>query len=172
MDTKHTDRRTFLKSSLSTAAIAAAPLVLTARRGDAAQAQAAAAQPTGEPRIRFAAIGLNHSHINGMCDSLTRAGGELVSFYAKEADLAEAFAKRYPKAVLAKSEQEILDDKRIALVASAGIASERAPLGIRVMKAGKDYLLRISMKPSVPRIVRRPSPHVFRPFGVNQSTRM
>ena len=140
MDTKHTDRRTFLKSSLSTAAIAAAPLVLTARRSDAAQAQAATAQPGGEPRIRFAAIGMNHGHINGMCDALTRAGGELVSFYAKEPDLAAAFAKRYPKAVLAKNEQEILDDKRIALVASAAIANERAPLGIRVMKAGKDYL--------------------------------
>jgi len=140
MDTKHTDRRTFLKSSLSTAAIAAAPLVLTARRGDAAQAQAATAQPGGEPRIRFAAIGLNHGHINGMCDALVRGGGELVSFYAKEPDLAAAFGKRYPKAVLAKSEQEILDDKRIALVASAAIASERAPLGVRVMKAGKDFL--------------------------------
>ena len=140
MDTKHTDRRTFLKSSLSTAAIAAAPLVLTARKGDAAQAQGAAAQPGAEPRIRFAAIGLNHGHINGMCSALTRAGGELVSFYAKEPDLAAAFAKANPKAVLAKSEQEILDDKRVALVASAAIASERAPLGIRVMKAGKDYL--------------------------------
>src|SRR6185295_16145316 len=140
MDTKHTNRRTFLKSSLSTAAIAAAPLVLTARKGDAAQAQGAAAQPGAEPRIRFAAIGLNHGHINGMCSALTRAGGELVSFYAKEPDLAAAFAKANPKAVLAKREQEILDDKRIALVASAGIANERAPLGIRVMKAGKDYL--------------------------------
>jgi len=140
MDTKHTDRRTFLKSSLSTAAIAAAPLVLTARRGDAAQAQGGTVQPGGEPRIRFAAIGLNHGHINGMCDALTRGGGELVSFYAKEPDLAAAFGKRYPKAVLAKSEQEILDDKGIALVASAAIASERAPLGVRVMKAGKDFL--------------------------------
>ena len=50
MDTKHTNQRTFLKSSLSTAAIAAAPLVLTARRGNAAQAQAATAQPAGERR--------------------------------------------------------------------------------------------------------------------------
>jgi predicted dehydrogenase len=140
MDTKHTDRRTFLKSSLSTAAIAAAPLVLTARRGDAAQAPAATAQPGGEPRIRFAAIGMNHGHINGQCDALIRAGGELVSFYAKEPDLAAAFAKRYPKAVLAKSEQEILDDTRVQLVTSAAIANERAPLGIRVMKAGKDFL--------------------------------
>jgi predicted dehydrogenase len=174
MDTKHTDRRTFLKSSLSTAAIAAAPLVLTARRGDAAQAQSATAQPAGEPRIRFAAIGLNHGHINGMCDSLTRAGGELVSFYAKEPDLAEAFAKRYPKAVLAKNEQEILDDKRIALVASAGIANERAPLGIRVMKAGKDYL---SDKPAMTTLaqlaeVRKVQAQTKRIYSVMYSERL
>ena len=173
MDTKHTDRRTFLKSSLSTAAIAAAPLVLTARRGDAAQAQAATAQPAGEPRIRFAAIGMNHGHINGMCDALTRAGGELVSFYAKEADLAAAFAKRYPKAVLAKSGQEILDDKRIALVASAGIANERAPLGIRVMKAGKDFL---SDKPAMTTLaqlaeVRKVQAETKRIFSVMYSER-
>jgi len=173
MDTKQTDRRSFLKSSLSTAAIAAAPLVLTARRGDAAQAPAATAQPGGEPRIRFAAIGLNHGHINGMCDSLVRAGGELVSFYAKEPDLAAAFAKRYPKAVLAKSEQEILDDKRVVLVASAGIANERAPLGIRVMKAGKDYL---SDKPSMTTLaqlaeVRKVQAETKRIFSVMYSER-
>ena len=173
MDTKHTDRRTFLKSSLSTAAIAAAPLVLTARRGDAAQAQGATAQPGGEPRIRFAAIGMNHGHINGQCDALIRAGGELVSFYAKEPDLAAAFAKRYPKAVLAKSEQEILDDKRIQLVTSAAIASERAPLGIRVMKAGKDFL---SDKPAMTTLaqlaeVRKVQAETKRIFSVMYSER-
>jgi predicted dehydrogenase len=173
MDTKHTDRRTFLKSSLSTAAIAAAPLVLTARRGDAAPAQDAAAQPGGEPRIRFAAIGMNHGHINGMCDSLIRSGGELASFYAKEPDIAAAFAKRYPKAVLAKSEQEILDDKRIALVASAAIASERAPLGVRVMEAGKDFL---SDKPSMTTLaqlaeVRKVQAETKRIFSVMYSER-
>jgi len=173
MDTKHTDRRTFLKSSLSTAAIAAAPLVLTARKGDAAQAQGAAAQPGAEPRIRFAAIGLNHGHINGMCSALTRAGGELVSFYAKEPDLAAAFAKANPKAVLAKSEQEILDDKRIALVASASIASERAPLGVRVMKAGKDFL---SDKPAMTTLaqlaeVRKVQAETKRIFSVMYSER-
>jgi predicted dehydrogenase len=137
---KQTDRRTFLKSSLSTAAVAAAPLVLTARRGEAVQAGAATAQPAGEPRIRFAAIGMNHGHVYGQCEALIRAGGQLVSFYAKEPDLAAAFGKRYPNAKLAKSEQEILDDKSIQLVTSAAIASERAPLGIRVMRAGKDFL--------------------------------
>ena len=177
MDTKPTGRRAFLKSSLSTAAIAAAPLVLTARRGDAAQAQApqgqAGPQPAGEPRIRFAAIGMNHGHINGQCDALIRAGGELVSFYAKEPDLAAAFAKRYPKAVLAKSEQEILDDKRIALVTSASIANERAPLGIRVMKAGKDFL---SDKPAMTTLaqlaeVRKVQAETKRIFSVMYSER-
>jgi predicted dehydrogenase len=173
MDTKHTGRRAFLKSSLSTAAIAAAPLVLTARRGDAARAQAGPAQPAGEPRIRFAAIGMNHGHINGQCDALIRAGGELVSFYAKEPDLAAAFAKRYPKAVLAKSDQEILDDKRIQLVTSASIANERAPLGIRVMKAGKDFL---SDKPAMTTLaqlaeVRKVQAETKRIFSVMYSER-
>ena len=174
MDTKTTDRRTFLKSSLSTAAIAAAPLVLTARRGEAAQAPAAAAaQPGGEPRIRFAAIGMNHGHIYGQCEALIRAGGQLVSFYAKEPDLAAAFQKRYPNAVLVRSEQEILDDKRIQLVTSAAIASERAPLGIRVMKAGKDYL---SDKPSMTTLaqlaeVRKAQAETKRIFSVMYSER-
>ena len=45
MDIKQTDRRTFLKSSLTTAAIAASPLVLTARKGETHDAQTPAAQP-------------------------------------------------------------------------------------------------------------------------------
>jgi predicted dehydrogenase len=42
---------------------------------------------------------------------------------------------------IAKSEQEILEDKSISLVASSGIPIDRAPLGIRVMQAGKDYMV-------------------------------
>ncbi len=54
MDTKHTDRRTFLKSSLSTAAIAAAPLVLTPgavtpRRPRAPPPNPAASRASGSP---------------------------------------------------------------------------------------------------------------------------
>jgi predicted dehydrogenase len=173
MATKTTDRRAFLKSSLSTAAIAAAPLVLTARRGEAAQAPSAGRQPGGEPRIRFAAIGMNHGHIYGQCQALIRAGGELVSFHAKEPDLAAAFQKRFPQAALAKSEQEILDDKRIQLVTSASIASERAPLGVRVMKAGKDYL---SDKPAMTTLaqlaeVRKVQAETKRIFSVMYSER-
>jgi predicted dehydrogenase len=70
-----------------------------------------------------------------------RGGGELVSYYIKEPDLAAAFAKRYPNAKAVSDERAILDDKSIQLVVSASIPDERAPLGIRVMKAGKDFMV-------------------------------
>jgi predicted dehydrogenase len=91
-------------------------------------------------RIRFAAIGLNHGHIYGQVGALLQGGGELVSFFAKEPDLAARFASRYPEAKQAASVEEILEDRSIHLVTSASIPVERAPLGIAVMQQGKDYL--------------------------------
>ncbi|MEO8414482.1 MAG: Gfo/Idh/MocA family oxidoreductase [Ginsengibacter sp.] len=99
-----------------------------------------------EPRIRFSVININHSHIYGMADAVTRGGGQLVSFYAKEPDLVAAFSKHYPQAKLARNEKEILEDNSIQLILSSGIPVERAPLGIEVMKHGKDYL---SDKPGI-----------------------
>lgn len=90
--------------------------------------------------IRFSVIGLNHGHIYGMVGALLGGGGTLVSVYAKEPDLLQAFTKRHPDVKVAKSETEILEDNSIQLVASAGIPAERAPLGIRVMRSGKDYM--------------------------------
>jgi len=76
-----------------------------------------------------------------MVDAVTRGGGQLVSFYAKEANLVAEFSKRYPQAKLAASQQEILEDNSIQLIMSSGIPVERAPLGIEVMQHGKDYLV-------------------------------
>lgn len=90
--------------------------------------------------IRFSVIGLNHGHIYGMVNSLLAGGGTLVAVYAKEPELLQRFAKQYPDAKIAKSEEEIIEDNSIQLVASAGIPVERAPLGIRVMESGKDYM--------------------------------
>jgi predicted dehydrogenase len=91
--------------------------------------------------IRFAAIGLNHPHIYDQVDCLLRAGAELVWFYATEPDLIAGFTARYPQAKLARSIDEILEDRSVGLVTSASIPSARAPLGIRVMEHGKDYLV-------------------------------
>src|SRR6185295_10208130 len=57
-----------------------------------------------------------------------------------EPDLAAAFAKRFPEATRASSEKEILEASNIQLVVSAAIPDERAPLGIEVMRHGKDFL--------------------------------
>ena len=100
-----------------------------------------AAEPRAEQRIKFSVININHNHIYGMTDAVTRGGGLLVSFYAKEPDLVAAFTKRYPNAKLASSQKEILEDKSIQLILSSGIPIERAPLGLEVMKHGKDYLV-------------------------------
>ena len=90
--------------------------------------------------IRFSVIGLNHGHIYSMVDALITGGGEIVSVYAREPELLQAFIKRFPKVKTAKSEEEILEDKSIQLVASASIPVDRAPLGIRVMLSGKDFM--------------------------------
>jgi predicted dehydrogenase len=135
MKTNRKSRRKFLQASLPTAALALA----SARVVSAARPRPPA--PARAPRIRFSAIGLNHGHIYGQVEAVLRGGGELVSFFAKEADLAAAFSKRFPQARLAKSEAEILDDKNIQLVVSASIPNERAPLGIEVMKRGKDFMV-------------------------------
>jgi predicted dehydrogenase len=91
-------------------------------------------------KIRFSVIGINHGHINSQVQAVQRGGGELVSMFAKEPDLTAEFVKRFPNVKVVKSEEEILADKSIQLVVSAAIPDERAPIGIRVMKAGKDYM--------------------------------
>ena len=83
---------------------------------------------------------MNHGHIYGMVDAVVRGGGELVSFYAKEPDLAAAFVAKYPTARQVSDERAVLENSTIQLVLSAIIPDERAPLGIRVMQHGKDYL--------------------------------
>ena len=140
------NRRKFLKGSLATAAgmvgLSALPEEVLASVKGIKTETVIAPKPIifAEPRIKFAVIGMNHAHIYGQVEAVTRGGGQLVAYYAKEADLLAAFAKRYPQAKQASSENEILEDKSIQLVLSSAIASERAPLGIRVMQHGKDYM--------------------------------
>ena len=98
------------------------------------------ADASARHRIRFAVIGLDHSHIYGMTDALIRGGGTLVAMHAADPAQVAPFRRRYGDVKVARSEAEILDDPTIQLVASASIPDLRAPLGIRVMRAGKDFL--------------------------------
>jgi len=94
-----------------------------------------------EPRIKFSVIGINHAHIYSQVEAVIRGGGQLVSLYAKEPDLVAAFTKKYPQVKLAKSEDEILNDKSIQLILSSAIPIDRAGIGIKAMQHGKDYMV-------------------------------
>jgi predicted dehydrogenase len=89
--------------------------------------------------VRFAVIGINHGHIYGQTRLLLNAGAELVAFHAIEDDLSAAFQQEFPQARRVQTMAEILEDRSIQLVASAAIASERAPIGIQTMRHGKDF---------------------------------
>jgi predicted dehydrogenase len=149
MKKRQASRRTFIKNSVTSAAGLLAMSTLSS--GDLV-AKEEVKTPRGEdampqkPRIRFSVIGINHDHIHGQISATQRGGGEFVSFYAKEPELAAAFAKRYPNVKQARSHAEILEDNTIQLVVSAGIPVERAPVGIAVMQHGKDYM---SDKPGI-----------------------
>jgi predicted dehydrogenase len=102
--------------------------------------------PEGAPKpvckegdFRFAAIGLDHGHIYGMCNGLVEAGAELVAVYDPDATKVAEFRRRYPQAKTATSETALLEDPTIHLIASASIPCDRGPLGLRVMDHGKDY---------------------------------
>lgn len=102
--------------------------------------------PQGKPRpvvkpgeFVFAAVHLDHGHINGQCNGLVEAGGQLKWVYDADTARAEALAARFPGAKLARSLDEILADPAVHLVAAAAIPNLRGALGCRVMEAGKDY---------------------------------
>jgi predicted dehydrogenase len=139
MNTK--TRRRFLGESITTAASLAALAMPTGLSAHVATPAPAIVSKPSAASVKFSVIGINHGHIYGQIEATIRGGGQLYSFYAREPDLVAAFQKRYPDAKVARSEDEILQDKSIQLVLSAAIPVERAPLGIRVMKSGKDYMV-------------------------------
>ena len=124
--------------------------------------------------IRFSAIGLDHAHIYGMTRAILRGGGELVSFYSADPAQCAQYRKEFGEVKLAASEDEILNDKSVQLVLGAPIPDLRAPLGIRVMKAGKDYL---ADKPGITSLeqlaeVRKAIKDTKRKFAIMYSERL
>jgi predicted dehydrogenase len=87
----------------------------------------------------FAATALDHGHIYGMCSGLTEAGGQLKYVYDPDPAKVDEFCRAFPRVKPAASEEEILADPKLHLVAGAAVTSERCALGLRVMSAGKDY---------------------------------
>jgi len=104
--------------------------------------------PKGKPApvvkpgdFTFAAVGLDHGHIGGMCNGLIEAGATLKWIYDPDPNKVENYLKNYPGAKAARSEDEVLLDNEVAMVASAAIPSNRCAIGLRAMNAGKDYFV-------------------------------
>ncbi len=89
----------------------------------------------------FAAHSLDHGHIYGMCNGLIEAGAVCKAVYDSDPERAADFVQRYPGSVVVESEDELFNDPEIQMIASAGVPCDRGPLGVRVMKAGKDYFV-------------------------------
>lgn len=93
-------------------------------------------------RIKFAVVGINHEHVFRMVETVRAGGGELAAIFADHPDPNQAtkFFNQNSNVRRARSEREILEDSGIALVVSAAKPRERVALGLRVMRAGKDFL--------------------------------
>ncbi len=139
------NRRQFLSATAAT--MAAGTLVPRALSDTAPQksdgmnyAPEAKPSPVVRPgEFSFAAVRLDHGHIQGMCNGLLEAGATLKWVYDPDPSRTAAFTAKYPQARVARSMDEVLADPQVRLVACAAVTSERGPIGCRVMEAGKDY---------------------------------
>ena len=103
-------------------------------------------RPAGEYRrvvepgeFPIAAIHMAHSHLRSMCAALVGAGAEVRVVYDPDPAKLALLREDFPDARVAASEEEVLDDPDVKLVAAAAVPSDRGPTGERVMRAGKDY---------------------------------
>lgn len=183
MTTKADGRRSFLKHAGlmgSAAMMSAFPSAAMALDGETGTVREeilqAPAQAEEKPKyhIKFGVCGMSHDHIYGMIGAIQRGGGELVIAWADEEDKIAAFKKRFPDIKFAKTKDEVLSDPSIQLVLSSEKANERAGIGIRAMKNGKDFL---SDKPGITSLedlaaVRRTIEETKRIYGIMYSERL
>jgi predicted dehydrogenase len=94
-----------------------------------------------KPLLRFAAIGLNHSHIYGQTKAMLDAGAQLVAVHAEEDDLAQQYVTTFPQAKRVADKRAILEDTSIKLVVSAITPDVRAATAIEIMRHGKDVMV-------------------------------
>jgi predicted dehydrogenase len=146
------NRRSFMKAAGPASLMPALPHSLFAQAAGAAgprvieEVVPPASDASLKPKysIKFAVIGIDHNHILGITAAMQRGGGQLVSVLSMNPQYPKTladFKARFGDVKIARSEDEILNDPEIKLVCAAPIPDQRAALGIRVMKHGKDYLV-------------------------------
>jgi predicted dehydrogenase len=144
------NRRSFLKTMSSAGMLAALPEAGFGLGGGHVVHEVAEPGQDADTKpkysIKFAVCGMSHDHIHGMIGAVQRGGGVMVAAWGGEEDKLATFKKRYPDVKIVATQDEIINDPSIQLVLSSQIANERAGIGIRAMKHGKDFL---SDKPGI-----------------------
>ena len=91
--------------------------------------------------LRFAALGIDHSHIFGMAQNMIDAGADFVGWWTEGTpDTLDSFVGRFPEVPRVASKEDIFADDGIDLILIAAIPADRAALSIAAMQAGKDVM--------------------------------
>ena len=92
--------------------------------------------------VRFAAVGLDHSHAFDQVDGLLGEGCELVGLSSDEPDsaIAQSSRQRWPHAPWVDDSARLLHDPSIDLVVTAAVPDRRASITIEALTNGKDVV--------------------------------
>ena len=92
--------------------------------------------------FRFAAVGLDHGHIFDHVNGLVAAGAEFAGYCDQTTvpDIVATMREKYPHAPVLDRDAIFADDS-IHIVCTAAVPRDRAGIGIRAMRAGKDVML-------------------------------
>ena len=92
--------------------------------------------------IRFAAVGLDHSHAFGQIAGLLDKGCEPVGFSSDdpEAAVATATRDRWPEVPWVDDARSLLTDPSIDLIVTAAVPDRRAAIAVEALTNGKDVV--------------------------------
>ena len=92
--------------------------------------------------LRFAAVGLDHSHAFGQIQGLLGQGCELVGFASDDssAAVARTAAERWPDVSWSEHPEALLEDPSIDLVVTAAVPDRRAAIALTALRNGKDVV--------------------------------
>ena len=95
-----------------------------------------------EGAIRFAAVGLDHSHAFGQIQGLLDQGCQLVGLSSDDpaAAIARTTRERWPDAPWSDDPTSLLQDPSIDLIVTAAVPDRRAAIAVAALRNGKDVV--------------------------------
>jgi predicted dehydrogenase len=94
------------------------------------------------PKLKFAAIGLDHRHIYHQVGRLLDLGAICKGYYTRDSAVPlDGFVRRFPDLVRVRDVRALLEDPKIQLIVTAAIPSERAEIALEAMRHGKDVMV-------------------------------